>query len=86
MALKNTFADIAEVHVEKSSYNRNTDTYSMYVKMVNIYGKSASFYYGFTKGDKSIDGYLYVNDLVQKKGTTQSNIKVIYSDGEEGSL
>ncbi|EME3499615.1 hypothetical protein VD177_000623, partial [Enterococcus faecium] len=45
--LKNTFADIKEVKIEKSARNEMTGAYRMFVTMINNHDESVYFTFGF---------------------------------------
>ncbi|WP_165003484.1 MULTISPECIES: hypothetical protein [unclassified Enterococcus] len=81
--LKNTFADIKEVKVERTEYNNITGFYHTVVILTNIEGKSVTFDYGFIKNDTELSGFAVVNEKIQKKGVTKDKIKAIYSNEEE---
>ncbi|EME7087287.1 hypothetical protein G8B28_01815 [Enterococcus faecium] len=81
--LKNTFADIREVKIERTGYNNITGFYHITVILTNIEGKSVTFDYGFIKNDTELSGFAFVNEKIQKEGKTKNKIKVIYSNEEE---
>ncbi|MBP2097655.1 hypothetical protein [Enterococcus rivorum] len=85
-ALKNTFADIAEVKIEQTGYNSMTGSYRMLVTMTNTEGKSVYFSYGFWKEQNELGAYGLMDEFIQKEGLTSSKVKVIYSNGSEGIL
>ena len=47
--LKNTFADIAEVEIERTGFNTMTGSYRIVVTLKNTTGSTAYFDYGFVK-------------------------------------
>ncbi|WP_086328015.1 hypothetical protein [Enterococcus faecium] len=81
--LKNTFADIKEVKIEKFEKNDMTGIYEALITMTNTEGKSVYFDYSFTKESNEIDGYGVENEEVQKEGITVDEIIVIYTDESE---
>lgn len=81
--LKNTFADIAEVKIEKSAKNDVTGTYRMFVTLKNTEGESVYFTYGFWKEQNEIGDYGLEDENIQKEGITTNEVRVIYSNGEE---
>ena len=81
--LKNTFADIKEVKIERTGYNNITGFYHIIVILTNIESKDATFDYGFIKNDTELSGFAVVNEKIQKEGKTKNKIKVIYSNEEE---
>ena len=85
VALKKTFADIKSVEFEKSRYNKMTGFYSMIVKMTNGDEEFVEFDYKFTTNKPNeIEGWGVVDkEKFQKKGETESKVKVIYTDGSE---
>lgn len=85
-ALKNTFADIYEVDIERTGYNSMTGSYRMLVTMKNNEGKSVYFSYGFVKDSGEIGDYGVEDESIQKEGVTAKKIKVIYSNGEEDEI
>lgn len=85
-ALKNTFADISEVDIERTGYNGMTGSYRMLVSMKNNEGKKVDFDYGFVKDSGEIGDYGVEDRNVQVKGITKNKIKVIYSNGEGEEL
>ncbi|MBO0461624.1 hypothetical protein JZO83_07650 [Enterococcus sp. DIV1298c] len=85
-ALKNTFADIAEIKFERSVKNDMTGSYGLFVTMKNTKGQSVYFSYGFWKENDDIGDYGLENEEVQKVGITTEKIKVIYTNGKEEIL
>jgi len=87
-ALKNTFADIKSVEIEKSEYNEMTGYYSIIVIMTSIDGESIKFDYSFaTNHPDEIGGWKVVDEEnVQRKGKTNHSVDVIYSDRSEGEV
>ena len=85
VALKKTFADIKSVEFEKSRYNKMTGFYSMIVKMTNGDEEFVEFDYMFTTNKPNeIEGWGVIDkEKVQKRGETESKVKVIYTDGSE---
>lgn len=66
VALKNTFSDIKSVEIEKSSYNEMTDSYRVFVKMMNQEGMSVKFSYSFEKPKPNkTGGYILKDEKVQ---------------------
>ncbi|MFC0234477.1 hypothetical protein ACFFIF_10775 [Vagococcus entomophilus] len=85
-ALKNTFADISEVKVERIGFNKMTGSYSLVVTMKNNSNDSVLFDYGFIKNRRELEDYGIVNRKIQKKGITKNKVNVIYSDRTEEEL
>lgn len=86
ITLKKTFSDIKEVNIEKTGHNKSTGSYRMFVDVTSNNGETAKFTYSFWKERDEIGSYGFVNSNVQKEGTTDSKVKVIYSDGKEGEV
>ncbi|WP_062805428.1 hypothetical protein [Enterococcus pernyi] len=85
-ALKNTFADIAEIKFEGSAKNDMTGSYRLFVTMKNLKGQSVYFSYGFWKESNKL-GELGVEDrVIQIKGITKNKIRVIYTSEEEEEI
>ncbi|MBX4228479.1 hypothetical protein KYX74_10325 [Enterococcus lactis] len=80
--LKNTFADIKEVKIEKFKKNPVTGSYGALVTMTNNEGKSVYFDYFFSKQMNEISSYGVENEEIQNEGVTTPKIRVIYSNGE----
>lgn len=85
-ALKQTFANVAKVKIERVGYNNMTGSYSIVVTMTSKEGESAYFDYGFAKNQEKISDYGIENEKVQKEGITTDKVKVIYSNGLEEEL
>ncbi|ROY52076.1 hypothetical protein EGX23_04235 [Enterococcus faecalis] len=81
--LKNTFADIAEVVIERTGFNTMTGSYRIVVTLKNTTGSTAYFDYGFVKNSNEIDDYGVVDREVQKKGITKNVVRVTFSNGQE---
>lgn len=81
--LKNTFADIREVKVEKSARNEMTGAYRMFVTMINNHDESVYFTYGFWKERNELGDYGVENKSTQKEGITVNKIRVIFSNNKE---
>ncbi|SQG17809.1 Uncharacterised protein [Streptococcus equi subsp. zooepidemicus] len=80
-ALKNTFADIQTIKIDKCDQNDVTGSYGMNVTMTNVEGKTVSFFLTFWKNDNEVGTYTITNEQLQKEGKT--SVKVIYSNGLE---
>jgi len=85
-ALKQTFKDIESVEFEESDYNTMTGDYMMIVIMTNIEGESVKFDYLFeTNHPEEIAAWKVVDEeSVQKEGSTNHKVDIIFSDGSEG--
>ncbi|EGP5214775.1 hypothetical protein [Enterococcus faecium] len=81
--LKNTFADIKEVKIEKSARNEMTGAYRMFVTMINNHDESVSFTFGFWKERNELGDYGVENKSIQKEGITVNKIRVIFSNNKE---
>ncbi|WP_165005105.1 MULTISPECIES: hypothetical protein [unclassified Enterococcus] len=81
--LKNTFADIKEVKIEKSARNEMTGSYRMFVTMINKHNESVYFTYGFWKERNELGDYGVENESIQKEGSTVNKIRVIFSNNKE---
>ncbi|BDP84909.1 hypothetical protein EfmAA610_21190 [Enterococcus faecium] len=66
--LKNTFADIKEVKIEKSARNEMTGAYRMFVTMINNHDESVYFTFGFWKERNELGDYGVENKSIQKEG------------------
>ncbi|HEL1340947.1 TPA: hypothetical protein TVS29_001843 [Streptococcus equi subsp. zooepidemicus] len=80
-ALKNTFADIQTIKIDKCDQNDVTGSYGMNITMTNIEGQTVSFFLTFWKNNNEIGTYTITNEQLQKEGKT--SVKVIYSNGLE---
>ncbi|HEL0601883.1 TPA: hypothetical protein TUS96_001982 [Streptococcus equi subsp. zooepidemicus] len=80
-ALKNTFADIQTIKIDKCDQNDVTGSYGVNVTMTNVEGKTVSFFLTFWKNDNEVGTYTITNEQLQKEGKT--SVKVIYSNGLE---
>ncbi|EGP5245051.1 hypothetical protein EFL49_02150 [Enterococcus faecium] len=81
--LKNTFADIKEVKIEKSARNEMTGAYRMFVTMINNHDESVYFTFGFWKERNELGDYGVENKSIQKEGITINKIRVIFSNNKE---
>ncbi|EGP4780467.1 hypothetical protein F6325_002677, partial [Enterococcus faecium] len=81
--LKNTFADIKEVKIEKSARNEMTGAYCMFVTMINNHDESVYFTFGFWKERNELGDYGVENKSIQKEGITVNKIRVIFSNNKE---
>ncbi|MBO0473603.1 hypothetical protein JZO86_07790 [Enterococcus ureasiticus] len=79
-ALKNTFSNVKEIYFEKSSYDPMTSSYRMFITMINTDNKKVSFSYGFSNGREKVSGYPIKDKSIQKRGTTTSKVKVVFSN------
>ncbi|CAD5901262.1 hypothetical protein [Carnobacterium maltaromaticum] len=86
VALKNMFADIKSVEIEKTGFNEMTGAYGMVAKMTNHKNESATFSYSFWKKRNEIGGYVLKDDKVQMVGKTLSKVIVVYSNGESEEI
>ncbi|WP_165003486.1 MULTISPECIES: hypothetical protein [unclassified Enterococcus] len=84
--LKNTFADIKEVKIEKSARNEITGSYRIVILMTNKQEQSIYFSYSFWKEKNEIGSYGIVDEKKQKEGNTLNKVKVTYSNGNEESI
>ncbi|HAQ2066982.1 TPA: hypothetical protein IXI03_001088 [Enterococcus faecium] len=84
--LKNTFADIKEVKIEKSARNEMTGSYRIVILMTNKRDQSIYFSYSFWKERNEIGSYGIVDEKKQKEGNTLNKVKVTYSNGNEESI
>ncbi|HAQ5456824.1 TPA: hypothetical protein IX020_001933 [Enterococcus faecium] len=84
--LKNTFADIKEVKIEKSARNEMTGSYRIVILMTNKQDQSIYFSYSFWKERNEIGSYGIVDEKKQKGGNTLNKVKVTYSNGNEESI
>ena len=81
--LKNTFADIKEVKIEKSARNEMTGAYRMFVTMINNHDESVYFTFGFWKERNELGDYGVENKSIQKEVITVDKIRVIFSNNKE---
>ncbi|HEL1196720.1 TPA: hypothetical protein TVL25_001948 [Streptococcus equi subsp. zooepidemicus] len=82
-ALKNTFADIQTIKIDKCDQNDVTGSYGMNITMTNIEDQTVSFFLTFWKNNNEIGTYTITNEQLQKEGKTKTSVKVIYSNGLE---
>ncbi|HLR24048.1 MAG TPA: hypothetical protein VK100_10090 [Pseudogracilibacillus sp.] len=82
-ALKERYANIKTVEIEKTAYNKMTGAYSLYVKMTNDKSESVNFSYTFWEKREEIGAAGLENEEVQVKGVTKDKVRVIYSNNKE---
>lgn len=82
-ALKERYANIKTVEIEKTAYNKMTGAYSLYVKMTNDKSESVNFSYTFWEKREEIGAAGLENEEVQVKGVTKDKVRVIYSNDKE---
>jgi|SRR5699024_3584438 len=85
-ALKNTFADIKSIEIEKSGYDEMTGAYAMFVIMTNQKNESVNFSYTFWKERDKLGSIGIEDEEVQVDGVTTNKVQVIYSNEEEGEV
>jgi len=85
-ALKNTFADIAEVKFEGSAKNDMTGSYTLFITIKSKKGERDSFSFSFWKEINEIGSYIINNVNVQKEGITKEPIHIVFSNNMEGKL
>ncbi|WP_086315533.1 hypothetical protein A5821_003020 [Enterococcus sp. 7F3_DIV0205] len=86
IVLKKTFANIKSVEFEKTSYNKMTGAYRMFVKLITSDNEAVEFTYSFWKQRNEIGSYGIENRKAQVKGTTTKKIMVHYSNREKEEL
>src|SRR5699024_803668 len=82
-ALKERYANIKTVEIEKTAYNTMTGAYSLYVKMTNDKSESVNYSYTFWEKREEIGAAGLENEEVQVKGVTKDKVRVIYSNNKE---
>ncbi len=85
-ALKNTFADIKSVEIEKSGFDKKTGAFDVFVKVTNQKNASVNFGYTFWIEEKKLGAIIIKDEKVQIDGHTSSKVQVIHSNGEEGEV
>src|SRR5699024_6463820 len=86
VALKNKYADIKSVEFEKSGYDEMTGAYAMFVIMTNQKNESVKFSFTFWKEREEIGSAGVKDREVQVKGVTTNEVRVIYSNKDEGEV
>ncbi|WP_071868163.1 hypothetical protein, partial [Enterococcus moraviensis] len=86
IVLKQTFANIKSVEFKKTSYNKMTGAYRMFVKLITSDNEAVEFTYSFWKERDEIGSYGIENRNAQVKGVTTKKIIVHYSNREEDKL
>ncbi len=86
MVLKDTFADISEFKFIASARNDMTGSYGLSITMKNDAGKEVSFSFTFWKERNEIGSYMINDRAVQKKGSTQKKVHVIFSNNTEEDI
>ncbi|TXL62544.1 hypothetical protein FHP05_12115 [Cerasibacillus terrae] len=86
VALKNKYADIKSVEFEKSGYDEMTGAYAMFVIMTNQKNESVKFSFTFWKEREEIGSAGVKDREVQVKGVTTNEVRVIYSNRDEGEV
>src|SRR5699024_3870795 len=82
-ALKERYANIKTVEIEKTAYKKMTGAYSLYVKMTSDKCESVNFSYTFWENREEIGVARLENEEVQVKGVTKDKVRVIYSNNKE---
>src|SRR5699024_4068004 len=82
-ALKERYANIKTVEIEKTAYNKMTGAYSLYVKMTNDKSESDNFSHTCWEKREEIGADGVENEEVQVKGVTKDKVRVIYSNNKE---
>lgn len=82
-ALKNRYANIKSVEIEKTVYNKMTGAYTIFVNMTNDSNGSVNFSYTFWEEREEIGAAGFENKDVQVKGVTTNKVRVIYSNNQE---
>ena len=92
-ALKNSYEGIEEVHITDPSYaSIPSDSWGAKVKIFFSDSKQLSYIIAFNKQNKEIRSRDFQNNsrkddnqyLINHRGITEKNVKVIYSNGETG--
>ena len=92
-ALKNSYEGIEEVHITDPSYaSIPSDTWGAKVKIIFLDNKQLSYIIAFNKQNNEIRSRDFQNSsrkddnqyLINHRGITEKNVKVIYSNGETG--
>ena len=92
-ALKNSYEGIEEVHITDPSYaSIPSDSWGAKVKIFFSDGKQLSYIIAFNKQNNEIRSRDFQNNsrkddnqyLINHRGITEKNVKVIYSNGETG--
>ena len=85
-ALKNTFADIKSIEIEKSGFDKKTGAFDVFVKMTNQKNESVKFSYTYWKRGDRLGSVGIEDDDVQIDGVTENKIRIIYSNKKEGEV
>ena len=92
-ALKNSYEGIEEVHITDPSYaSIPSDSWGAKVKIFFSDSKQLSYIIAFNKQNNEIRSRDFQNNsrkddnqyLINHRGITEKNVKVIYSNGETG--
>jgi len=92
-ALKNSYEGIEEVHITNPSYaSFPSDAWGAKVKIIFSDNKQLSYIIAFNKQNNEIRSRDFQNNsrkddnqyLINHRGITEKNVKVIYSNGETG--
>ena len=92
-ALKNSYEGIEEVHITDPSYaSIPSDSWGAKVKIFFSDSKQLSYILAFNKQNNEISSRDFQNNsrkddnqyLINHRGITEKNVKVIYSNGETG--
>ena len=92
-ALKNSYQGIKEVHITDPSYaSIPSDAWGAKVKIIFSDSKQLSYIIAFNKHNNEIRSRDFQNSsrkddnqyLINHRGITEKNVKVIYSNGETG--
>ncbi|TXL62546.1 hypothetical protein FHP05_12125 [Cerasibacillus terrae] len=85
-ALKNTFADIKSIEIEKSGFDKKTGSFDVFVKMTNQKNESVNFGYNFWISEENLGAIIIEDAEVQVDGLTTNKVHVIYSNKEEDEV
>ena len=85
-ALKNTFADIKSVEIEKSGFDKKTGAFDVFVKMTNISNESVNFSYTYWHQKDKMWSIGIENESVPIDGITSNVVQIIYSNKEKGEV
>src|SRR5699024_1158003 len=85
-ALKNTFANIKSVEIEKSGVEKKTGVVDVYVKQTKQKNETLHNSYTYWSNQDQLRSVGIINDEEQIDGVTENRIRIKYTNKEEGEV
>ena len=77
---------IKVIEIKKSEFDTMTGAFDVSVQMTNQKNESVDFTYTYWKEEEELGSIGIENTDVQADGVTESSVRVIYSNKEEGDI